>query len=395
MNLGQLASVYRIVPKTIANRLKPILSQIIAPTQSAFIPNRLITDNVIIGYECLHKIRHSKGKRNCMVALKLDISKAYERVEWQFLKQTMAKLGFSDKWVSLRMNCITMATFSVIINGSPKGFIQPERGLRQGCPFSPYLFILCTEIFSNLLFQAERKQLMGGLRFAKEVTITRLLFADDSLIFLRASEADCRHLKRIFDCYAEASEQIFNFEKSSMFFSGKIPNAQITAIKDIFKLNVVSRHENYLGLPSMIGRKRTSFFKDIKLKILSKISSWHHKMFSSGGKEFLIKVVAQAVPAFAMSTFKLPKSLCDDIQRAIAKFWWGSKEDKQGIHWEKSNSALPKLEGEWGLETSQVSTKPWWPSQVRGCCSFLTPSFQSAAGKIFPKFHLPKYKYRI
>lgn len=159
--------VYRIVAKTIANRLKPILSQIIAPTQSAFIPNRLITDNVIIGYECLHKIRHSKRKRNCMVALKLDISKAYDRVEWQFLKQTMAKLGFSDKWVSLRMNCITMATFSVIINRSPKGFIQPERGLRQGCPFSPYLFILCTEIFSNLLFQAERKQLMGGLRFAR------------------------------------------------------------------------------------------------------------------------------------------------------------------------------------------------------------------------------------
>lgn len=161
-----------------------------------------------------------------MVALKLDISKAYDRVEWQFLKQTMAKLGYF-----FRMNGITMATFSVIINGSPKGFIQPERGLRQGCPFSPYLFILCTEIFSNLLFQAERKQLMGGLRFAKEVTITHLLFADDSLIFLRASEADCRHLKRIFDCYAEASEQIFNFEKSSMVFSGKIPNAQITQSK--------------------------------------------------------------------------------------------------------------------------------------------------------------------
>lgn len=86
--------VYRIVTKAIANRLKPILSQIISLNQSAFIHSRLITDNVIIGYECLHKIRNSKGKRNGLVALKLDISKAYDRVEWQFLAQVMVKLGF-------------------------------------------------------------------------------------------------------------------------------------------------------------------------------------------------------------------------------------------------------------------------------------------------------------
>lgn len=115
--------VFRITAKAIANRLKTILSQIISPTQSAFIPNRLITHNVIIGYECLHKIRHSKGKRNGLVALKLDINKAYDMVEWQFLKQTMTKLGFSNQWISLIMNCITTASFSVLINGIPKGLI--------------------------------------------------------------------------------------------------------------------------------------------------------------------------------------------------------------------------------------------------------------------------------
>lgn len=185
------------------------------------------------------------------------------------------------------------------------------------------------------MLQAGKNQLIRGLRFAKEVTISHILFVYDSLIFSRATKSDCRHLKRIFDCYAKASGQIFNFEKSSMVFSGKVPNNQITAIKDILNLKVVSSHEKYLGRLSMIGRKKTNFFKDIKLKILSKISSWYHKMFSSGGNETLIKAVAQAVPAYAMSTFKLPKSLCEDIQRAIAKFWWGSKEEKQGIHWAK------------------------------------------------------------
>lgn len=120
-----------------------------------------------------------------------------------------------------------------------------------------------------------------------------------------------------------------------MFFSGKIPQGQIAAIKDIFQLNVVSRHEKYLGLPSMVGRKRTSFFNDIKLKVLSQISNWQHKFFSSGGKEVLIKAVAQAVPAYAMSVFKIPLAICNDIQRAIARFWWGSTNDKKGICWAK------------------------------------------------------------
>lgn len=325
--------VYRIITKAIANRMKPILSQIISPTQSAFIPNRLITDNVIIGYECLHKIRHSKGKRNGLVALKLVISKAYDRVEWLFLKQAMEKLGFSSKWVELIMRCITSASFSIIINGVPRDLIQPERGLREGCPLSPYLFIICDEIFSSLLARAEEKQLIRGLRFSKEVTISHLLFADDNLIFTWASVAECKHLKEIFDCYTNTSGQLFNFEKSSMFLSGKVTEAQVNVIRGIFKLKVVSKFERYLGLPAMIGKKRTSFFNEVKLKVLSKISGWHHKMFSSGGREILIKAAAQAVPAYAMSIFKIPKGLCDDIQRAIARFWWGSKEDKRGIHW--------------------------------------------------------------
>ena len=185
------------------------------------------------------------------------------------------------------------------------------------------------------MIQAERHNLIHGLRFAKNVTISHLLFTDDSLVFTKAAVEDCMHLKKVFDCYAMASGQIFNYEKSSMFFSGKIPEEQRETIKNIFKLNVVSRHEKYLGLPSMVGKKRTSFFNDVKLKVLSKISNWQHKLFSSEGNEIIIKAVAQAVPAYAMSVFKIPLGLCNDIQRAMARFWWGSKEDKKGIHWGK------------------------------------------------------------
>lgn len=155
----------------------------------------LLTDNIIIGYDCLHKIRHSKGKRNGLVALKLDISKAYNRVEWLFLKQTMPKLGFAQSWVNLIIRCITTSSVSIIINGTAKGIIFPQQGLRQGCPFSPYLFIMCAEAFSCMLQQAEGKGLIHGLKFSKNIIISHLLFVDVSLIFVRASVKDCQHLK--------------------------------------------------------------------------------------------------------------------------------------------------------------------------------------------------------
>ena len=143
--------IYRIIAKAIANRLKHHLHNIISPSQSAFIPNRLIADNIIIGYECLYKIRHCKGKRSGLVALKLDISKAYDKVEWLFLEYVMLKLGFARTWVNLIMRCITTSFFSIIINGIAKGIIQPQRRLRQGCPLSLYLFLMCAEAFSNML----------------------------------------------------------------------------------------------------------------------------------------------------------------------------------------------------------------------------------------------------
>ncbi|XP_052291998.1 uncharacterized protein LOC127900803 [Citrus sinensis] len=116
------------------------------------------------------------------------------------------------------------------------------------------------EAFSNLLLQAERNHLIQGLKFGKELTISHLLFADDSLVFTKASVDSCKNLKAIFDCYAAASGQLFNFEKSPLVFSGSIPEDRAEAIKNIFQLNVVSRHEKYLGLPSMVERKKTSFF---------------------------------------------------------------------------------------------------------------------------------------
>ncbi|KAH9667964.1 reverse transcriptase domain-containing protein [Citrus sinensis] len=264
------------------------------------------------------------------------------------------------------MNCITTSSFSVIINGKPKGMIYLQRGLRHGCPVSPYLFILCAEAFSNMLLQVEQNHLIQMLKFRKEITISHLLFADDNLVFTKASVNNCKNLKTISDCYVTASGQLFNYDKSSLVFSGKIPVDKVDAIKNIFQLNVVSRHEKYLGLPSMVGSNKISFFNEVKLKVVSKIANWQRRFFSSGGKEILIKVVAQAIPAYAMSVFKLPIRLCMDIQKAMAEFWWRSKEDKCRIHWARWEK-ISHAKSRGGLSFKEMSSfnqalmaKEWW-----------------------------------
>lgn len=115
--------------------------------------------------------------------------------------------------------------------------------------------------------QAEKRKIIQGLKFSKDLTISHLLFADDSMIFAKTFVESCKHLKVILECYALASGQVFNYDKSSMFFSGKILGKQVEAIRDIFQFKVVSRHEKYIGLPSMIGRKKMEFFHEIKLKV--------------------------------------------------------------------------------------------------------------------------------
>ena len=143
--------IYKIISKTIANCLKPILNSIIFETLSAFIADRLITDNILITFESLHHMKNSCTRKKGFMAMKLDICKTYDRVEWVFLEKILLKMGFSCAWVALIMECITTVSYSILVNEEPKGLIVPSRGLRQGDHLSPYLFLFCAEGLNALL----------------------------------------------------------------------------------------------------------------------------------------------------------------------------------------------------------------------------------------------------
>ena len=184
--------LYRIFAKVLTNRLQAIMPNLISEHQSAFLSDRLISDNILVAFETLHYMRnHNHGKSGFM-ALKLDMSKAYDRVEWEYMERVMIKMGFHARWIQLMMRCITTASYSVLINGQPYGHITPTRGLRQEDPLSPYFFLMCTKGLHGLISKAAHNGDIRGVSLCRNgPRITHLLFADDSLLFCRAREDEC------------------------------------------------------------------------------------------------------------------------------------------------------------------------------------------------------------
>ena len=211
---------YKIASKVISNRLKLILPDIISEEQSAFVPGRMITDNIIIAYECLHFMKRNKAKKHQSCALKLDMMKAYDRVEWPYLKAIMLKLGFSNRWVNIVMNMVSTVNFSVLFNGKRLEGFKPTRGIRQGDPMSPYLFLLAAEGLSCLLKSRRQSSNMEGLQVSSTAPkINHLLFADDSLLFFKEKSEGAEEVNQVLDTYCRASGQRVNHAKSTIFFS--------------------------------------------------------------------------------------------------------------------------------------------------------------------------------
>jgi len=155
--------VYKVISKLLANRLKKVLPDIVSSYQSAFVPGILITDNLLVAYESINSIKKKQGKRG-LCAVKLDMHKAYDRVEWIYLKPIMLKMGFHPRWVATVMSCVTSVKYNVRFNGMETDVFTPSRGLRQGDPLSPYLFLLVAEGLSSMLRGAETRGELEGVK---------------------------------------------------------------------------------------------------------------------------------------------------------------------------------------------------------------------------------------
>ena len=215
---------YKLISKVLVNRFKKVLPQIISENQSAFLSKRLIIDNVLIAFELMHYLDHKKSGKDGFMTIKLDMSKAYNKVKWDFIERVMRRMGFHEKWVGCVLNCITTVTYSILINGEAHGRISPTRGLRQGDPLSSYLFLLCMEAFSALISDASNRNLLSGVSICRGCPrVIHLFFVDDSLFFCKANREEVSKFVEILGRFEAASGQKINMDKSSVTFSHNTP----------------------------------------------------------------------------------------------------------------------------------------------------------------------------
>ncbi|PNX98658.1 ribonuclease H, partial [Trifolium pratense] len=343
--------LYKIVSKMLANRLKLCLDKCISEEQSAFVEGRSITDNALIAMEVIHALkRKTKGMKG-ELALKIDISKAYDKVDWGFLKGMLLRMGFSNKWIQWMMMCVSSVNYSVLMNFDKVGPIHPGRGLRQGDPLSPYLFILATEGLTALIKHSLERGEIHGVKICRGApVVSHLLFADDCFLFCRANIAEATHMMSLLDVYGAASGQEINLSKSEVYFSRNLSKAAQEDLSGIMGVKHVMGTGTYLGLPSMVGRSKKATFGYIKDRMWRKINSWRGRALSKAGKDVMIKSVLQAIPSYIMSIFLIPDSIINDIERMLNSFWWGGGTNNKGIRWLAWDKlARPKADGGLGF----------------------------------------------
>ncbi|KAK2638578.1 hypothetical protein Ddye_026373 [Dipteronia dyeriana] len=197
------------------------------------------------------------------MAIKHDMSKAYDKVKCNFLKGMLAKLGFS-KWINLVIRCIYLVTYSVCINGNVYGNIKPSRGLRQDDPLSPFLFFFTQKVCLICCVELKKKGNISGFKCSKGgPVISHLYFIDDSLVFTKANEKNCAAIKTILEVYVKASGQVINYDKSSMSISPSNSNALGDRLASLIGIRKVDCHKKYLGLTCFYGRNKRALFSNI------------------------------------------------------------------------------------------------------------------------------------
>ncbi|GAU21723.1 hypothetical protein TSUD_328480 [Trifolium subterraneum] len=266
-------TVYKLITKIMVNRLRPFLTQIIGPYQGNFLPGRGTTDNDIILQEAIHTMRKSKRKKGDMV-FKIDLEKAYDNVSWEFLHLCLIKNGFPPMSIKLIMFCVISSSLSIMWNGRRLPSFTPTRGLRQGGPLSPYLFVLWLKV---------------------------------------------------------------NINKSKVFFSSTTRSGKISSIVASIGINRTLSLEKYLGFPMMHGRLRRRYFEFFEEKISKRLAIWQHNLLNKAGRMTLIKSVLNFIPNYYMQIAWLPQTTCDVIDRTTRNFIWKGSSDI-GIHlvgWDK------------------------------------------------------------
>lgn len=281
--------------------------------------------------------------------IKIDLEKAYDMLSWPYIKHCLLKFGFHHDWIDLIMHCISSISFSILLNGEHQHAFSPTRGIRHGDPLSPYIFILCMEPLIRSLnsLSSRSKNHVGILSSPHGFRISNLMFADDCLIFARASSVAARNIFKVLNNFGHASGQRNNFSKSTIYFSNNVHHIvkhDISCIPGIQHRTPIGK---YLGIHNIVFWKDPANTNDIILRIQKKLAGWKAHSLSRGGRLSLLKANLSGMSNHVFSCFKCPAKVASRIDKEQRQFFWGNNVSSPPIAW--SSICLPKEKGGLGI----------------------------------------------
>ncbi|KAK3206960.1 hypothetical protein Dsin_021006 [Dipteronia sinensis] len=327
--ISLVGSMYKVLAKILANRLKSVMDVVIGETQMAFVKKRQIMDSFVIAEEIIHSWRKDNVGG---LLLKLDFEKAYYSVDHNFLDSMMKDMGFGERWRMWIRWCISTPKMSVLVNGSPTAQFILERGLRQGDPLSPFLFNIISEGLSCLFKKAVVLGLMKGVVFGSDaIHITHLQFADVTIIFLEPRVEYLMNTRRILRCFELATGLRINFYKSCVVNVRKGGNND-SVWADCFGCNKADLPISYLGFPLGARPLAKTFWNPLMSRLEKRLASWKKKFLNKGGRMVLIKSVLSSIHTYYLSVFKLPVGVAMGIEKLQRSFFWDDGNMKRKIH---------------------------------------------------------------
>lgn len=311
-------------------RFKDVLEDTIAEVQGAFVSGRQILDLALIANEVVEDYR-SGGKEG--VVFKIDFKKG----SFYVLEQK----GYGDRWRKWIQRCLFSVSYSVMINRRPRGKFSGPRGLRQGDPLSPYLFIYVADALSRLVERPVNQYLFKPMQVGRSnVHVSHLLFADDNLhtlFFSIPEEESFSNLLSILEAFCLVSGLKIYIEKSAVF-EINIQEDRLFSIANLMGCSIGEWPTKYLGLLFGDNPLQTSFWELVVVKTTKRLAGWKKAFVSRGGRLTLIQSVLSSLLVYYPSLFKIPKGVAEEIEKLIRDFLWKGYDDGNAEHlvaWEK------------------------------------------------------------
>lgn len=324
--------IYKILTKVLTFRIKNFLPDIISPNQCSFVPGRISSDNIIIAQEVIHSMKNMKGKKGFM-AIKVDLEKAYDRLRWDFVLSCLEELNFPHHIVSLIKACITSVNMQILWEGSATREFLPSRGIRQGDPLSPYLFVICMEKLAHIIQEEVSRGDWKPIRLCKDgPPLSHLFFADDLILLSEASMDQVEVIQRCMNRFCHASGQKVSNAKTRIFFSQNVNHTRVQQLSELLGFTPTADLGKYLGVPLHHQRVTKDTYQYVIDKVKVRLSNWKANHLALAGRHTLVSSVINAIPVYPMQTAILPATICEEVESRARSFLWGSTAEKKKTH---------------------------------------------------------------